>query len=282
MISEFYASLDWALLSLDFINTEQIPFLSSVSKNFEESEVDEYISIIGIDHGSSILNSLSLLLALFAVIFIHFIVALLYSWAENNGQSGCWNKFISKLYNMLTFSYYIRFFSETMLVISIYSLSEVHGMETTGNDMISFAYSWFLLIMVFWFLIFQVITWWTQNSIPREDLNPKISELFTGLKGTKPARLFPIMDTVRKLMLCSILLAHPSADKYHKISLFCWTQLIFTFYILGTKPFSFTKLNIQEFCNTLIFTFFSLCLYRFNTEDSHSDMSQYVRVDLKL
>ena len=58
-IISFYQSLDWTLLSFDFIKFQEIEPFDKIYGEFESVQEDEYLNIIGIQQSSSLLNIFS-------------------------------------------------------------------------------------------------------------------------------------------------------------------------------------------------------------------------------
>jgi hypothetical protein len=106
------------LFSFNFFHLKDIPGVYNVLEllNFEHDT--EALKELGAESESAIFNIFTDLLILGAMMLIHIILRWFKPKANEAPQSFC-KKLISKLYKMMTFSLYVRFFCETYLFFAL-------------------------------------------------------------------------------------------------------------------------------------------------------------------
>ena len=91
-----------------------------------------------------------------------------------------------------------------------------------------------------------------------------LREYFDGLKDGSIHRLGLFFDSIRKILLVTLLIFFEATDKYIRISIFSGIQLIYTIFVIFVKPYELTRDNIREGVSEVMVSTFALALFYFN------------------
>lgn len=128
-IIEYLTGMSISMFNFYFIPFPDIPFIDTIYSYFSFKQENEYFVEIGIEHGSSLLDNLPILSSLIINALLHVPLAVLYNKiADNNSDKSertIWRKVVCKLFNVFTFSLYVRTLIEAFQVMLLSSIQEI-------------------------------------------------------------------------------------------------------------------------------------------------------------
>ena len=125
-----------------YISLNFLSFYDNLFKWLDSTQTNNGLSEIGLDSGSAIINSLSLIVILTLRVIVHllaYVVSLIISkW--NNREGLNWVQkviiyLVMKTLSAMTFGYYIRTMIESILILSMSTFSEIYnfsGIDTSN------------------------------------------------------------------------------------------------------------------------------------------------------
>ena len=145
-----------ALIPFDYIPFKSFSISDIINKIFGFEQIDNNIYEIGLESGSTFINTFSLLCSLAAIIFSHFIINLIVCFSKNwktNGRDAKWMKYpmiiLDRILKMLTFSYYIRTLLESIQSLLISSFSEIYNFRSNSNAK-TISLIWAVFAFIWW------------------------------------------------------------------------------------------------------------------------------------
>ena len=168
---------------------KNIGFYNSFLKYFEFDLSNSSLDPLGFDSESTIYNASSSFLLLIFVIFIHLFILFVCKLISRLNVNGMWSRPIKvikwltlKLYKILTFAYYIRFFIEVSQYLMISSAQEIFNLNTSKTiRTISLIFAFIVLALYISMFILTVCLSFAQVT----EGNSKLSEFYNGLKKNK-------------------------------------------------------------------------------------------------
>ena len=118
------------------------------------------MSSVGINYISTIVNIFSILIFLILAILLHLCIFVLKLILSKCNSRNCWlcrwiNKLIDKVFNLLTFDYYIRNVMEISQFFLISSINELYVDKTTETHRLtSFIYTVLMITLFVMLLLF--------------------------------------------------------------------------------------------------------------------------------
>ena len=148
-----------------YVPVHRLGVYSAIIEGFELEESSSIMNSIGINYISTIVNTFFILFFLILAILLHlciFVLRLILSKCNCRNSWLCrWiNKLIDKVFNLITFDYYIRNAIEISQFILISSINELYVNNTTETHRLtSFIYAVLMitLFVLFLFLIQYLI-----------------------------------------------------------------------------------------------------------------------------
>ena len=247
--------------------------LSAISSFIEEFEADEAspkLSTIGFNYVSTIANTRSAFTFLIIVFLLHFyicIVKILFSkyWECNNWFIKWTNNVIKRIFNMLTFGYYIRNAIELTQFILISSINEIYEWSIKDSKRLtSFVFSIFMIVLFFFGLsIIQCLTYSSYKL--KDNEHNKLGELFEGLKNNKRSRFYITVLLLRRFIFVTILIVLSTIPSRALIGILSPLQILYLWLVVYLKPYKEIKWNIIEIINEVYFSLLFLSLLYLNT-----------------
>ena len=243
-----------------YIPLSNTKFLNSMFSKFNFPLTNLQLDDLGINNGSSVYNIYPILTWIILLIPLHICLHFTNKLVLRVKEEGCckWivkilKRVVSKLYNIMTFGFYIRNCLEMSQFILVFSMSEVYEFDT--HDIFHIISTIFSIILLFYYWLFICITLYLSFSaykISKETHN-KLGEFFWGIKSLKVAKLFSVIVLIRKGLYVAFLiwLAHGSPKIV--IGVISVIQLIYTIYLIYLRPFEEKKANLIEILNEVYF-----------------------------
>ena len=214
---------------------KNIGFYSSFLKYFEFNLSNSSLDPLGFDSESTVYNASSSFFLLIFVIFLHLFVLFICKLISRLNVNGMWSRpikvikwLILKLYKILTFSYYIRFFIEMSQYLIISSTQEIYNLNTSKTiRTISLIFAFLVLALYISVFVLSVYLSFTRVT----EGNSKLSEFYDGLKKNKKSRLYSSALLIRRALYVILLVTLESISSRAIISILVALQIVFFIYI---------------------------------------------------
>ena len=241
------------------------------------------LSEIGVESGSTFVNSFNLLFIFILVIIAHLLLILLprKSIAETENMSKPKKVFfyISRnLWIFFTFALYIRLILEAYQYILLSSVYEIYTFDISSTSkIVSFgiACSFALFcVLCFLFVLFMTLC------IPIKHLNIKskwakfsvFNGFYSGIKDKKFQRLYTPLLLLRRIVFISWLIIFRSfTNTFIVLGLFI-VQLSYMVSLFSLRPYKGVKDNLIEWINEIFYAVLLCNLFYFNSTARWSDL----------
>ena len=272
-----------------YFHFSKITLYSSIIDNFNFELSNYSLSYIGINSDSSISNTASFFIMMLILFAINVVVLILYKlFAKYQiDLTGCWfaksvKWIVDKLYNLLTFSYYIRTALEMNQYLLICSLYEIYNFNTSNTYRIASLV--FAVLLLFGWLLTAIFAFCLSISsyTVDEDKHNKLGEYFWGLKLDKKFKLYIFMLIARRTVFVISLVTWALVASRFLIGFLVLLQLIYLAYVCYLRPFKEFKDNLTEIINEICFLFLLSSLIYLNTKDNWSQDIMIVELFLRL
>ena len=126
-------------------------FDTGFGNEFDFQQPNEYLEDLGMQSGSVLANNMVSMIVLAGLVILHFAIVLIYS-STRNQENGFCNKVFKKLFNVFTFTLYIRIAIESFTFTLLMSVSEIkfyfyHDIGNQGSIICTFIV--LLILMLF-------------------------------------------------------------------------------------------------------------------------------------
>ena len=141
------------------------------------------------------------------------------------------------------------------------------------------------IILAFWLCFIFVSIWQFLKSLKDNGLEKMyyFVEFFSGIKGTKKARVYALIFLLRRTVLCWIVLLFQRLMSLTVLnSVFVFFQLWYLLFSWILKPFNDVKDNILEIMNEVFYTFLWSSLIYFQTKDKWSTVFENAYIGVML
>ena len=246
--------------------------------NFELSNYS--LSYVEVNSDSSISNTASFFIITLMMIVINFVVLTLcklIAKCQIDLTAGWFAKtvkwIVDKLYNLLTFSYYIRTALEMNQYLLICSLYEIYNFNTSNPYRIA-SLVFAVLLLLGWLLtaVFAFCLSISSYTVD-EDKHNKLGEYFSGLKLDIKFKFYIFILIVRRTVFVISLVTWVLVASRLLIGILAILQLIYLAYVCYLRPFKEIKDNLVEIINELYFYLLLSSLVYLNTKSNWSPLT---------
>ena len=272
--------LKFALNLPFYFSFSKISTYNSIIDNFNFELSNYSLSYVGVSSDSSVYNIAPFIATLLIVIVLHLLVIIFMKLFTVCSADWVWYwlvkimKWITeKLYNILTFGYYIRAALEINQYLLICSVYETYLFDTSQSfRIVSLAFA--MLVLIGWILI-EVFAFClsTSSYAIDEDKHNKLGELFSGLKMDKRFKFYVVILVFRRSIFVVLLLTWVSVASRLLIGVLTFLQLIYLSYVCYLRPFKKLKDNLIEIMNETYFMLLLSALIYFNTKSNWSSIA---------
>ena len=210
------------------------------------------------------------MLAMLAVHLVVLILNKLLTKCRTDWKWGWLIKFVkwvtSKLFNFLTFGYYIRVVLEMnqfLLICSVYEVNSFNASHLFRVISLGFA----MLIFGAWIVTSSFVFYLSASFYSvDESKHNKLGEFFNGLKMQRRFKLHAFMNILRRTVFVVLLLTCDSVALRLLIGMLAFLQLIYLAYVCFFRPFWQFKDNLIEIVNEIYFLLLLSALIYLNVE----------------
>ena len=190
---------------------------------------------------------------------------------------------VKKLFELFTFTIYIRVILESLQLLLLSSVSEVYQLNFSNTSRI-ISYQFAILVVV---LCIGLMALTAVVSVKRAinsffDERGKLDELFGGLKQTKRAHMYNFVLMTRRFLFIIWLLCFEWVPAVVVVCIFMTMQLFYTLWVIYARYFDIVKDNIVEIYNECIYLTLLILLTYFRKEDRWNDVIIYVYMGLMM
>ena len=267
---------------------ESISFLSSVNyglltEDFKFSVSSSSMSSFNYGSISTYYNTFSCFISFLYAAFLHIVVIALWKIWNNLNEEGKWRRVVkafkiilTKVFEILTFGYYIRLILEVNQFFLVSSISEVHNFNTSQPQLVFSIFVAILIIIIsvslIWFTAYLSLSSYELD----EDKHNKLGEFFNGLKSMKRYRLYCSILMTRRLIFIVLLTTFMFVSSQALIGILTAIQVPYIIYFVMFKAYEETKDNVIEIINELVFLVLLGSLIIFNSESDWSITVTYI------
>ena len=239
--------------------------------NFELSNYS--LSYVGVSSDSSVYNTAPFFVSLLIVIFCHLAVIVFIKLLRKCKTDWKWGWLvkimiwiIEKIYNLLSFSYYIRVALEVNQFLLICSVYEIYIFNTSQPfRVVSFAFA--ILILISWIFILALAINLSMSAYTvNEGKHNKLGEFFKGLKSPRKFKFYTWMLILRRTIFAVLLVTWISLSSRLLIGLLVLLQLVYLVYVCYLRPYRELKDNLTEIMNEAYFLLLLSSLVYLNEE----------------
>ena len=265
--------LKFALNPPSYFSFNSIAAYSSALSKFDFELSNNSLSYVGVSSDSSVYNFTPFIVTMLAMLAVHLAVLVLSKLLTKCRTDWKWGWFIKfakwvtgKLFNFLTFGYYIRVVLEMNQFLLICSVYEVNSFNTSQLfRVISLGFA--ILIFAAWIAISAFVFYLSASFYSvDESKHNKLGEFFNGLKMQRRFKLHAFMLMFRRTVFVILLLTWDSVASRLLIGVLTFLQLIYLAYVCFMRPFWQFKNNLIEIVNEVYFWLLLSALIYFNVE----------------
>ena len=262
-----------------YIPITKIKIIDSIFSKFDFTLTYPSLGDIGINSDSSVYNIYPMFICILFITSLYIFLFVLIKWKltevqeDNRSIVKILKITINKLYNFMTFGFYIRNSLEMSQFILICTIYEIFEFNTSNSlNIISLAFAIWIMLFYFslmGFIIYLICSLYTVD----EKSHNKLGEFFVGLKPSKMSRLYVVAILIRRMLYVTIFatLATLSANTTIGSISIAVIQILFIIYII-LRPFEEKKVNIICFLNEVYFFVLTFCLIFLTQEDDWSSI----------
>ena len=145
-VMQFIVGMDFAMFSFSFLSMDSLLPVKSTKTYLQIEQDEDYLSMIGIESKSALVNNMQLFVMLSILAVIHLLYLPIYFIFRK--KDSCLGRASKKMMNLLTFTIYIRMVVEAMLVLCLSSISEIYAFNiTTSRQRVSLVISSGIMIV---------------------------------------------------------------------------------------------------------------------------------------
>ena len=232
----------------------------SVIDNFNFELSNYSLSYVGVSSDSSVYNTASFFVSLLVVIVCHLVVIVFMKLLSKCKTDWKWGwivkimiRITEKIYNLLSFSYYIRVALEINQFLLICSVYEIYSFNSSQPfRVVSFAFA--IMILISWIFILTLAIYLSMSAYTvNEGKHNKLGEFFNGLKMHRKFKFYMCMLILRRTIFVVLLVTWISLSSRLLIGLLVLLQLIYLTYVCYLRPFRELKDNLTEIMNEVYF-----------------------------
>ena len=265
--------LKFALNLPSYFSFSSITAYNSSLNNFNFELSNNSLSYVGVSSDSSVYNITPFIVTMLAMLAVHLVVLILnklLAMCRTDWRWGWLVKFVKwvteKLFNFLTFGYYIRVVLEMNQFLLICSVYEVYSFNASQLfRVISLVFA--MLTFGAW-IVTSVFMFYLSASLYTvdESKHNKLGEFFNGLKMQRRFKLHAFMLMLRRIVFVTLLLTCNSVASRLLIGVLAFIQLIYLAYVCFMRPFWQIKDNLIDIVNEIYFLLLLSALIYLNVE----------------
>ena len=246
---------------------------NTVIDNFNFELSNNSLSYVGVSSDSSVYNTAPFFVSISIVIVCHLMIIIFMKLLAKCKTDWKWGwlvkimiRITEKIYNLLSFSYYIRavlLINQYLLICSMYEIYSFNSSQPFR--VVSFVFA--IMILISWVSILALAIYLSMSAYTvNEGKHNKLGEFFNGLKMHRKFKFYMCMLILRRTIFVVLLVTWISLSSRLLIGLLVLLQLIYLVYVCYLRPFRELKDNLTEIMNEAYFLLLLSSLVYLNEE----------------
>ena len=241
-IANFFAGIKQVSFNFSFLPNSNYDSSSIIDNWFNFDINNNYLEIIGMNSGSTIVNLRKLVSVIISTIILQLIFCIFYrltlSWRSKSKKL---TVIMNAGIKFFTIWIYLRLFLQSNQFILICSVYEVNLFKfNSAGRAISFSVAIAMFLFSIKAIILSILkVYHVKGKETLDQQHNKIfQELFSGLKETKAAKYLNTMLMMRRFVFVSFLIFWSSMDLKYKVGILDILQIAWIAYLIIVRPFS--------------------------------------------
>ena len=215
---------------------------------------------IGMNSDSSIYNTYPIIVCFLYMVLLRLLLFWIQKWESTENENSKWQRLANlskmvaiKLYNILTFAFFIRNFIEISLFVIISAMNEIYNF--IADDFFHvFSFLYALFILIFYLLMIGFVFYLIYSSYTlAEDQHNKLEEFFVNHDQLKWSRAHTAVFLIRRIVYTAIVIFMVSVPAKAVVWVLAVIQFGYVIYIALLRPNWEIKANVIEILNELNF-----------------------------
>ena len=233
---------------------------------------------------STLYNAVSFFTTLSYAVAIHILlyplILLISKWTSEGKLARLIKHIIKRIFDILTFSYYIRLFIEFGEYIVVSAVNEVYVFDTSRTlQIISLCFAIFIIVISLLWAILALILSLSSYKINEKEHN-KLDEFFNGLKLEKRFRAYVVITMARRFVYIVFLITLASLPSKTVIGILVGLQVIYFIHVAIVRPYDEIQTNLIEIINEFAFILLLGSLIVYNTENDWTVTFAYIYIQV--
>ena len=274
----YLTGMDFASFSFNFIPIKKGPVANWITNLLSFDLDNDYLSAIGLNSGSAIINNLSLISFILVILSFHMIYKvtffiilkkfiLKHSWLI---------KIKNFLYKFFTLKVYLRTLIESNQFLLIWWIYEINLM---GRSTVSRNFSLTFAFLIYFLCIkFSIIIWFVTAKAMKSTQSKLLDyfeEVFDGMRNSKLAKWQTIINIFRTSFLVTFFLFGYNVWIITKIITLIIFQTLYLGFQIFARPIEQLKERILSLINEVLFLWLSITIIKFNNVSSWTSSAKY-------
>ena len=243
-----------------YISLNFLSFYDDLFKWLDSTQTNNGLSEICLDSGSAIINNLSLIVVIALSVIVHFLVyivtLIISNW--NNRERLNWIQkitiyLVTKALSEMTFGYYIRTMIESILILNMFTFSEIYKFSRVDTSNVSSLIGCLIILSaIILFLVLSVLLQFRKVKEDDETID-KFEEFNHGIKKTKVWQLYIVIWLIRRILFVLFIITTSPRSPILTLQILLVVQLWYFIYVLIQRPYLEVKDNLVEIINDLFY-----------------------------
>jgi len=269
-IRSYITANGFVSLAFEYPYVHKIGFLQAMIDYFDFLQSDERLVDMDVKYESTFNNTLTLFITLVLVMFFHLMVSPFARCTPDKSEHKWkyYSKIIfKKIFDLFTFTVYIRLILQAFQPFILSSVSEIYEQNwSNGQRIFSYVFAIWIIFLCIGFVCFAAVVAIKKTTQNEDNKKGKLDEFFNGLKQKRSARMYSVLQMVRRFMFITWLLCFKWVQVIVVVCIFAIIQLFYTCLLLYIRYFEKIKDNIIEIYNECVYWVLLILLVYFQTE----------------
>ena len=261
-------------------------FFNNILDNAEFLQPDERLVELEVKYENTFSNSLTLMINVALILFLHICMLPFAKCTPDEDQNRLlyYSKIvIRKLFELLTFTLYIRLMLQSFQLLLLSSISEIYLCNLSSVTRIFlYTFAIFILLVCIGFMILASVVAFKKSTQTFDTDRDQCEELFAGLKLNRLAYFYSVILMARRLFFITLLLCFQWAGPMVVVCTFASIQVLYTLWVVYIRYFDIVKDNVVEIYNECVYSVLLLLLIHFQTEDRWNQTITYAYMGLMM
>ena len=276
-IYDYLKSMNASLFNLNFLPTSNSQSTISFKALFDFKQPNSFLFLLQLNSGSAFVNIIDLTTTVLIVVGVEIILLIIYVILRKTNKFQTLKSVMLKIFEMLTFGFYIGVWLETFILFLLVDFSEIHYQNKNGiKNLKSTVMSYVIAALILSFILLALWQWWKSRKSEVFETQKYFVTLVEGFKASWIWRSYWLVFLIRRTLFIAIIFFMEDYKMMVKVSLFVSIQGLYFLYILWLRPQDSVKENLNDFINEIFYLYFVVFLLYFNTEDKWTDTTTEV------